>query len=658
VTQPVLDRFGRAPDVFVFEGADRRDVLLFAALCSVVPVAALSALETAVGRRARGVVHLALVAAAAWLVAVNAAKTTLSISGLPAAFFATAAAAVAGVAYARSDAARQFLRFGSAGLPVFLAIFLLVSPVSDLVRTGSVALADDVDLAARPPIVMIVFDELPLASLVDRDGEIDADAYPGFARLAALTTSYRNTTAVSGTTWYSVPSILTGRLPTGDANPLVTDWPDNLFTVLGDGYRYEVQEAVTSLCPTRRCSRDDGRGLRGLVRRGVDLYADVVAPGASSADPQATFAEGADPEVEFDAFERFQPGRFSRFLDRLGAADQPAVHYLHLLLPHTPWRLLPSGLSYPPPERAPGQADGRWSAGSEWPALQARQRHLLQVRYVDGLVGQLLDRMEETGLLDEAVLIVTADHGVAFRPGQPVKGNKEEDVSAVGAILPEMAWVPLFVRAPGGRAGAVDDRNALLVDVLPTIAEIVGLEPPDGVDGRSLLGEPRSETGKPWFQSYDSDFFGVVAGGRSELPSSRRAEVFALAAGTDPYAIGPRPDLIGRDVNQLVVGEPADVEPRLDRRPFSEVDLSSGVVPAVVSGSLSADPGPGAAVAIALNGRVAAVSPVFRDLEADAAFVGLVPDGWFRDGANDLRLFLVSHDPGDLAARPIPVGRP
>jgi hypothetical protein len=70
---------------------------------------------------------------------------------------------------------------------------------------------------------------------------------------------------------------------------------------------------------------------------------------------------------------------------------------------------------------------------------------------------------------------------------------------------------------------------------------------------------------------------------------------------------------------------------------------------------LSDAPGPGSAVALALNGRIGAVSPVFPDGVVAAAFVGLVPEQWFRNGANDLQLFLVSTEAGDLAARALTV---
>ena len=262
---------------------------------------------------------MALVGVAGWLVGVNVLKQLTSWSGVLLAVGATLLAAGAAAAYVRLPPARQFLRFGSAALPAFVALFLFASPVADLLWED-VGVAAGADGDRSPPIVMVVLDELPLASIVDSSGRLDAEAYPGLARLAGATTWYRNTTAVSGTTWYSVPSALSGQFPTNRL-PTVADWPDNLFTLVGDDYSFEVQEAITGLCPLERCPRQGGGRLRGALGRGLDVYGQVVSPSGSTGDPQATFVEEGDtPDVEFDAFEKTQPTRFAQFIDRLGSA--------------------------------------------------------------------------------------------------------------------------------------------------------------------------------------------------------------------------------------------------------------------------------------------------------------------------------------------------
>ena len=100
---------------------------------------------------------------------------------------------------------------------------------------------------------------------------------------------------------------------------------------------------------------------------------------------------------------------------------------------------------------------------------------MLQVQYVDRLVGRLLDALRAGGLFDDAVIVVTADHGASFATGEP---RRPANRANVGVIAP----VPFFVKLPGQRDGRVDDRAVRTIDVLPTIAEAAGVR--GAVEGR------------------------------------------------------------------------------------------------------------------------------------------------------------------------------
>ena len=96
-------------------------------------------------------------------------------------------------------------------------------------------------------------------------------------------------------------------------------------------------------------------------------------------------------------------------------------------------------------------------------------RYRLQVGFVDRFVGRLLDRLVETNVLDKCLLIVTADHGVSFRPGHSRRVPDADN-------LADIASVPLFIKLPGQKRGRIDDRNVESVDIFPTIAESLGIE--------------------------------------------------------------------------------------------------------------------------------------------------------------------------------------
>src|SRR5438128_1610921 len=92
-----------------------------------------------------------------------------------------------------------------------------------------VAGASAAGAAERPPVVVVVFDALPIQLLEDGRGQIDAARFPNFAAFAGEGTWYRHATTISESTRFSVPSILDGRRPRPDAASTYAAHPSNLF---------------------------------------------------------------------------------------------------------------------------------------------------------------------------------------------------------------------------------------------------------------------------------------------------------------------------------------------------------------------------------------------------------------------------------------------
>ena len=97
-------------------------------------------------------------------------------------------------------------------------------------------------------------------------------------------------------------------------------------------------------------------------------------------------------------------------------------------------------------------------------------------------------RLQQVGLYERALLVVVADHGVSFRPGRTRRRVTQENVA-------DIANIPMFVKYPRQERGAVDSRAARTIDILPTIADVLGISLPWRVEGESLLDPPsdRSE---------------------------------------------------------------------------------------------------------------------------------------------------------------------
>ncbi len=97
-------------------------------------------------------------------------------------------------------------------------------------------------------------------------------------------------------------------------------------------------------------------------------------------------SEDHNPRTEF---ERFLAGDSARRARR-------TLHFLHLKLPHAPFRLLPSGREYGNAASIDGILDDAFNdwTSSPWLVDQALQRHLLQVGYTDRLLGLLVQQLE------------------------------------------------------------------------------------------------------------------------------------------------------------------------------------------------------------------------------------------------------------------------
>ncbi len=104
-----------------------------------------------------------------------------------------------------------------------------------------------------------------------------------------------------------------------------------------------------------------------------------------------------------------------------------------------------------------------------------------EVSYVDSQVGRLLEGLQDQGILDDAIVVITADHGESFW----VHGDFWNHGLAV---YQSTVHVPLLLRLPPANSVAVQiDTPVSSVDVLPTLCELLGIPTPERVDGRSLV---------------------------------------------------------------------------------------------------------------------------------------------------------------------------
>ena len=275
--------------------------------------------------------------------------------------------------------------------------------------------------------------------------------------------------------------------------------------------------------------------------------------------------------------------------------------------------------------------------------------------YVDRLIGQLTSRLRATGLLDQSVVALTADHGIAYDPGLPSRALNDENLPR--ALYPQLLWAPLVVKAAGQTASAVSDANVMSIDVLPTLASLADVPTRWHVDGM-VAGRRRGST--RLFQRAHSDAVGGRLDpierfdGRSALADVRADSVDSVTIPGDPtwapWRLRPWGAAVGTGLAAMDVGTPSSITASLAQRDaLREVDPDTGSVPALVWGTASRD----TEIAVVVNGVVAGVSPTFFSTTPHR-FAVLVPESLLRRGDNRVRLFEVEHAADGFGTPPDP----
>ena len=416
VVQPLLDVLGRAPEFFVAHRAGPSDLLLLlAGLLLVAPLVPIALVVAAgvLGPRVRSIVTATIVAILVGLVAVQVAKqlgVTRWTAALPP---AVAAGVVTALLYARFAGFRSFFTVLGTGILIVPAAFALQPGIRRLIvpNTSRSAPADPAAAGFRPaPIVLMVFDELPLVSLLNGDRNIDPAALsePLCARARRCVVPERHDGerlhALGGAVNSDGPAREAGRLSDGRRTT-----PTRFSRILGRSHQLEVYE------PSRTCAHAVCVGPGGRTRRGgspawrgtssivaayvfltPDLHERLQLPdlttnwaGFSVADDFGAGRHRARGSGTSSRSSGATGGRCRRrFMGGISAVRSATdVLFLHVLLPHQPWMLLPTGQRNGSPAPLPS-AMRVVARNDDWEIAQNQQRHLLQVGYVDHAVGR------------------------------------------------------------------------------------------------------------------------------------------------------------------------------------------------------------------------------------------------------------------------------
>lgn len=676
VVQPLLEVLAGGPTFFVVRGFTPLRVAAFSILFGIVaPLLLILALELVAGvhRLVRKLVYGATIAVLLTLLLMLVAKGLLAaLPGLA----IVAAAVVVALALTRQvmalGAGKRLLQ----GLAVLClasvalqAWFLGFSPVARLVSGGEAPVTAP-EMNSRTPIVMIVFDEFPIATLLDRSGQqIDAQTFPNFARVAREFNWYRNAYSVSDSTIQALPAILTGSFPDPEKPPLASQYPRSLFTLLEKGYQIRSIESRTEICSPLVCGKQKKYKyiLKDLEYFAADLrlvYLHRVLPETltrklPSISQDWVFARKHD-KVSADT-----PMVVESFLHGLAPYDgqgKPPLYFMHVILPHVPYVFLPDGQRYSRKEFGRTGLDESKRNGDVRGTLQMYQRHMMQTSYVDRLMGMVVDRLKQQGLYDDSLVIITADHGVSFRPGSFPRVTEEPS-------LYDVALVPLFVKPPKLKTPQVVDRVVQNIDILPTIADVLGVAMPWKVDGQSLLAGERPPLKVHTVMRANVPTKKFVLDDASKTDALKyKWDIFGGDGRSAFYQVGPFRSLVGKPLASLPLGPRAEgltfnlLDPEaytgIDPEVFlkmAHAEESYAYRPAVVSGLIQHEGQPAPKeVGISVNGVMAGVYPIFTPRKDGLVFSAIVNHELFqRPGYNEIRVFSLEGTPAAPVVREI-----
>ncbi len=396
-----------------------------------------------------------------------------------------------------TSSARRFLH--SAAL--FLAFLALgcseKEPQEDAEAPGDTVLRRQLVAAGgeRLNVVLITIDTLRADRLSSFGSDVET---PHLDSLAAEGALFTNASTTVPFTFPAHSSIMTGTYPPFHGVR------ENVGYYLGEGNRTLAQMLGEAGWQTAGFVSSFVLDSRWGIGRGFDHYYDDFDLAAFE-DANLGSVQRPGSETIAAALE---------WLDgRQGDGSEPGPFFLwlHLYDPHDP---------YTPPEPFRSRYPGR--------------PYDAEVAYTDSLVGGFVGELEDRGVLERSVVVVTADHGEGL-------GDHGETFHGY-FVYDSTVHVPLILRLPGQAvAGQRIDQAVSHVDIVPTLLDLSGQQPlPEGLHGQSLLAMLAGATESPGEagsegQVYAESFYPLLHYGWAPLRSLRSA--------THKYVEAPNPEL-------------------------------------------------------------------------------------------------------------------
>lgn len=372
---------------------------------------------------------------------------------------------------------------------VFLAQAVRVSLPSDIpppVRRST---------QVPPNIVVVVLDALPMAKTSFAKG--GEDLTPSLRRFAERSFLFTRAYSPANFTSPSVATLLTGKSPVEHGIHEVkmslhgASREENLPAELrkggfASGAMVANFEAHPNLLKVEGFDRVFPMGGRGWIPRMASAalrLADFHIPNLWSFTLESWFLVHVPDRGHSHPW---PPERnFSDGLAFLSKGDTPRFAYIHVMPPHAPFladppymysRLPVEGFMDTPSSHEIGLYRSYPESELE-PIGMLEKRYVETVLSVDRRLGGFLDGLEAAGRFEDTIIVVLSDHGEMFEPRWVAHHGPYLDDSLV--------HVPLLIHLPGQKGKRVVDSPIGLVDIAPTLLDLVGIPPPGWMSGIS-----------------------------------------------------------------------------------------------------------------------------------------------------------------------------
>ena len=305
--------------------------------------------------------------------------------------------------------------------------------------------------------------------------------------------------------------------------------------------------------------------------------------------------------------------------------------------------------------------DENWM-DDEWVVFRGYQRHLLQVCFTDRKLGELIQHLKAVHLYDRALIVVTADHGASFLPGEFFRSISDANYQDILAV-------PLFLKLPKSTKVAIIDHSVESVDILPTVADALGIKLHFQTDGFSALRDRTKHRSKirvrktifsndkEW-REFDSEILNS---------GSLARKIAVFGTGSPNHILEPTmvPELLKMRAADPSFQNNNDVAIELKNpKSFENVDLKSGFIPVFIAGRVLFPFTPKGPILLGvwINDRFCGITSTFPPdlkekgwlrtlwiqsstgktqdfkIEDVQGFGIMVPESSFRQGKNDIQI--------------------